>query len=265
MLKASPKPAFVDMQTNFARKVIRRENGVPSGIISHSSKQPQARFNVHRNNFYLSLSETLESRFPVIKRLLGEEFFTALAREFLALFPPQSPVLLEYGGDFPVFLETFEPVAELLYLPDVARLEWARNLAFHASDALPMSTETLAALKPEEVGNVTFHFHPSAQLLSSPYPVVSIWETNTHDDEVRTIGPELPGENALIVRPEFEVQVVRLDPGAETFISRIAEGASLAEAGEYAAQEFPHFLLDTTLTTLFVVGAFTGFSIKQQT
>ena len=78
-----------------------------------------------------------------------------------------------------------KPAQTLPYLPDVARLEWLRHAAYHAADAEPMQAGALGGAPPEQAGNILLRLHPSAGRLSSDYPVVSIWETNTADAEVR--------------------------------------------------------------------------------
>ena len=68
--------------------------------------------------------------------------------------------------------------AQLAYLPDVARLEWAWHRAFHAADRAPLALERLAAVPPERYGQVRFRLHPSAQFIASDYPLLRIWEVN---------------------------------------------------------------------------------------
>lgn len=91
----------------------------------------------YRNNVAVSLGQALGRRFPVIQRLVGDEFFAALARAYLAADPPRSPVLMEWGAGFADFLAGFRPLAGWPFMADVARIEWARGLAFHAADAPP--------------------------------------------------------------------------------------------------------------------------------
>lgn len=260
--KQNSPPAFAKEQAAFARKLLWREKGLPPGITSHSSPAPVKRFNVYRNNVFASLSETLSARFPVVERLVGEEFFQAMAREFVARHPPRSAVLLEYGAMFPAFLEAFEPVAPLPYLPDVARLELACNAAYHAPDAVPMDGAAFAVIASEAVGAAVLHLHPSARVVASPYPIVSIWQTNTHDEDVRPIGPEMPGETALVVRQGLDVLVLRLDRGAAAFVACIAEGQTLNDAVESAFQADAEFSLPATLAALLESDALSGVSLK---
>ena len=217
------------------------------------------RFSVHRNNLHASLIDVLRARYPVIERLVGEDFFKAAARIFATAHPPRTPVLIEYGGGFPAFLESFEPARGLPYLGDVARLEWLRHAAYHAADQAPLTAASLAGVPPESAGGLTFALHPSAGLIASPFPIVSIWETNAFDEQVRPIGPELPGEAALVIRPELEVSVLRLDAAEHAFTAALAAGQTLGQAmGKAAARE--GFDLSPFFAKLIAAGAFSGFT-----
>jgi Putative DNA-binding domain len=99
----------------FARALTDPDAALPPGVIGSA-----ARFNIHRNNIIASLTAVLASRFPVIRRLVGDDFFRAATGTFIARHPPQSPALVEFGGAFAVFLAAFEPAASLPYLTDMA-------------------------------------------------------------------------------------------------------------------------------------------------
>jgi hypothetical protein len=233
-------------------------------MAGNTSMIPEKRFNIHRNNVFVGLIDTLRARYPVVARLVGEEFFAATARHYAAAHPPHSPALFEYGGGFSDFLKTFEPARGLVYLSDVAALEWLRHEAYHAPDALPMKPEALAGISPEQIGGIVLRLHPSAGLLISDYPVFSIWETNSQDEEVRRIGPENAGEAALVLRPGLEVAVMRLGGGGDVFLKCIQEGACLAEAAQRAATSTARFALAEVFGALLAVGAFSGFHIEHE-
>ncbi len=244
---------LLELQAGFARALLDRGEPAPHGLIRGH------RFGVYRNNVFASLTGVLRTRYPVVERLVGEEFFQAAAGLFIAAHPPSTPVLIEYGGGFPAFLENFEPARGVPYLADAARLEWLRHAAFHAVDCEPLTAQGLASVPPEEAAMLTFELHPSAGLIASPYPIVSIWETNTYDAQVRAIGPGLPGEAALAVRPELEVMVLRLDPAEHAFIAALGRGAILGDAAATAAAH-DGFNLAQALAKLIAAGALAGFT-----
>ncbi|HYA81246.1 MAG TPA: DNA-binding domain-containing protein, partial [Methylocystis sp.] len=137
---------------------------------------PERRFAVYRNNVVVGLVDALAERFPVVLRLVNEEFFRAMAGAHVRRTPPSSPILAQYGAEFPAFIEGFASARELPFLADVARLEYAVGLAYHAADATPLPLEDIAeALKSQPDRRLVLH--PSVQLASSRHPIVDIWRS----------------------------------------------------------------------------------------
>lgn len=92
---------------------------------------------VHRETTLSALTHALETIHPGCRRIVGPEFFHALARRFAAEVPSTSPDLNDYGERFAEWLATFPPARELPYLPDVARLDWALHRARHEPPGAP--------------------------------------------------------------------------------------------------------------------------------
>src|SRR5207244_6191634 len=96
--------------------------------------------------------------------------------------------LARYGAHFPNFLAAFPACRELVYLPDVARLEWAVNAALHADAAFSLDRSALRSVSPAQAPNLVLALHPSWQLLESRWPIDRIWRANQPDEETdRTI------------------------------------------------------------------------------
>jgi len=248
-----------DIEAAFAAAVVKRDEPVPEGITSWTGNRPARRFGIYRGNVSGALIEALGVRYPVVARLVGEEFFRAMTREYALTHLPKSPVLIHYGGDYPDFIARFEPAEGLTYLADVARLESAYWQAYHAADAVPLAAERLAAVAPDALPGLTFRFHPAAFIVASAWPIVSIWETNSHDAEVRAVDLE-KGEDALVTRPELSVEVRRLPVGAAMFLSALKDGETLGEAATKAMSAAPGFDLARNLAGLMETQVLTGFS-----
>jgi hypothetical protein len=187
------------------------------------------RFGVYRNNVAVGLIKSLEVRYPVTRRLVGDEFFRAMAGAYVARFKPQGAVLIHYGADFPDFVRGFAPARELTYLPDVAALENAWFEAYHAAEAEPLTLAALGLLPPERLEGLRFVFHPAARLLRFSEPAASIWAAHQGEGE-----PQPParwaGEDALVTRPHAEVMVRALPEGGYAFFAALMRGAPLGEA-----------------------------------
>lgn len=249
---------FATIQGEFAAALLDAEKPAPRAVTSHTSRTPAKRFGVYRNNVVAGLVNALRSRFPVVEKIVGKDFFAAMARVYAIAHPPQSPLLMHYGDAFTDFIATFEPASVLPYLPDIARLEIARTRAYHAADAEPIDPERLQGLDPRELRHIRVILHPSLQTLRSRHPIVTIWAMNSGEAELRPIDDEGP-EDALIMRPRLEVTVRRLPPGGSAFLQALSGGAALGKAAEGARADHSQFDLTANLAVLIGSGAMIDF------
>lgn len=240
-------------QSAFARALLDPALPVPPGVISFASEAPARRYGVHRNNVVAGLVEALRVRFPAIERIVGEEFFRAMARVFVTEQPPKSPLLMRFGDELGDFLDDFAPAAELPYLADVARLEAARTRAYHAADAAPIASARLAGLDPRTVGALRLVLHPSVEIIRSRHPIVTILEMNTGAAEPGPIA-SWNAQDALVARPGLDVEIRALPPGGAAFLQAIAGGEPLALAANIALAENDNFDLAGNLAGLFGAG-----------
>jgi hypothetical protein len=252
---------FADLQREFAGAVLDPEAAVPAPVSRKAGGVPSRRFGVYRNNVYASLIDVLAGRFPVVARLVGEEFFRAMARIYIEREPPRSAVLIRYGASFPDFFASFAPVASLPYLADLARLEWAWHAAYHAEDAAPLPLAELAGAV-DRAEDAVLTLHPSLGVVRSLYPIVSIFELNTQGGDVPTTRLE-GGEDGLVARPRLNVELRLLPPGGASFILALKAEKSLGDAAATALGEAPGFDLEANLAGLIASGAIVG--VRQAT
>lgn len=195
------------------------------------------RFTIYRNNVILSLITAMADTYPVIKRLLGDEFFNAIAKEFVRNNPPQKPSLLFYGEDFIDFIRHFPACSEMPYLADVAKLEWYNVRAFHAADEPLFDNNLLATVAPESLAEVSFTLQSSVYLMCSDWPVDTIWEENLKE-EVATLNIEdYAANNLLIYRHELQVQVINLQIDCYHFLYAFSEGKDITNAWDYTVTQ----------------------------
>jgi hypothetical protein len=249
-------------ETSFADALLSTDQPIPYGIAADNAAVPARRFAVYRNNVVVGLGKALKSRFPVVEKIVGEEFFAAMARVFVKQQPPRSPLLAAYGDDFPAFIAAFEPASGLPYLADVARLEATRTHSYHAADATPLGAEQFAAFDRRAVGAIRVDMHPSIGIVRSAYPIVTIWAMNSGEQELAPID-NWRGEDALVSRPYLEVEVRALPPGGAAFLLTLAAGRPLDESAEAALADDPDFDLTGNLAGLIGSGLVRGIVFPQ--
>lgn len=252
---------FAATQSIFAEALLAAEQPVPAALVSYPAGAQ--RFAVYRNNVVAGLINALRARFPTIEKIVGEEFFAAMARIFVLQHPPRSPLIMQYGDDFGDFVAAFAPAAELPYLADVARLEAARTRAYHAMDAQPILLSVLQAIPCEALAAAGVTLHPSLQVVRSRHPIVTIWAMNNGEAELGPIDEDL-AEDALVVRPRSDVTVRKLAPGGAAFLLTLAAGLPLAAAVERAALDHFDFDLPANLVLLFEAGAVVDIALEER-
>lgn len=223
---------WLNDQRAFARAVRSPGCEVPDFLTQRACGGPAlARFGVYRNNHMISLIDALRSRFGVTVAVTGDDFFREMARAFVLAHPPESPMLLDYGDRFGVFVASFAPAASLQFLGDLVRLEWAVGESYHAADAEPARIEDLGRIAGEGAFSIAVTLHPSLRLVSSPFPVLSIWSAHQiAEGAVDLSGIEAGAEYGVVVRPALKVEVLSVDRVVFEFLTRLLGGATLEAA-----------------------------------
>lgn len=232
------------------------DGSLPAGVTARDPAEAGQRFAVYRNTVVQGLSKALALRFPVVERLVGNEFFGAMARVYLEREPPASPLLFAWGSGLPGFLRTFPPVRGLSYLSDVAQLEWLRGEAYHAADAEPLSPEALARAAGE-AGRLRLGLHPSLRLFRTRVSAVTIWAANQPGQVPGALRADRD-EAALILRdPSDAVPVLPVSTGDLALVAALTAGQTLAAAATAAALAEPGHQPGPILMTLARHGAIT--------
>lgn len=214
-----------EAQDAFAAALRRPDSPPPAGVVGGDG-----RFDVYRNNVAASLRDALAEAYPVVKALVGDEFFAAMAWQYIRSHLPSTPVLLDYGRGFPCFIAGFAPADKVPYLADVARLERLWLAAYHAEDAAPSTVGALAAVAPADMDALHIRTHPSLGLLRSGWPVASIWRAHQGGGTPDLSGIARAPEHVRVVRPGLEVSVSVLSEPAFDLLARLGAGVPLGAA-----------------------------------
>lgn len=254
----------VNGERDFSAALLDPGRPTPIGLTTWNGSDPTPRFAVYRNNVVLSLIDALADAYPVTQALVGEPFFRGMASIFVRKQPPRSRVLTFYGESFPRFVAAFPPAASLPYLSDVARLEMLRVHAYHAADQLASSSEAIAEClaDPESLPEFRVGLQPSAGLLRSRYAVVSLWAAHQGILDISGVETER-AENALIIRPQLQVEVLGLDAGDSVFVDHLLRGDCLGTALKQAGQASPGFDATNILALLVRSQAITSLDARR--
>jgi hypothetical protein len=251
--------SLAQTQSDFTKSLLDRTVPLPADIRGASRRRADRRFAVYRNNVASGLANALATRFPVVKRLVGDEFFRAMAHVYATAELPRSPIMLYYGETFPAFIDDFEPARPVPYLGDIARVEMARGRAYHAADATPLDPDAFAALSPDQLAETRVRLHPSLSIITSLHPIYSIWHMNQDPVRFTPVSP-LAKEAVLVARPRLKVRTQRITHGDAAFIRALAAGGTLADTVVAAQDAVPAFDAAESIAVLICARVAVGFS-----
>jgi len=251
------KPSLREIQQAFASSIFG-DGGAASDLLETHER----RFKVYRTSVLENYRQALSSIFPVTSRLVGEQFFSQAATQFAHKNESTSGDLNQYGDAFPAFLEAYRPARNLVYLPDVARLEWRWHETFHATNQQTLDLEKLATVSPEDYGRIIFDLQAGYRSLQTPYPVDRIWQVNQpeHAD------PELVHLDSeprwlVIYRFDFEVRIANVTQGMHTLTEALAGKRQLSDATDDALAAEPELDVGTAVQWLAGEQIISGFTL----
>ena len=159
-----------DLQQQFSKAITQGDFSELSTLVEGSETLGATeRLSIYRENYFGSLTGALKEVYPVCVKIVGENYFKQIARNYVQKNASGNQNLNFYGETFPDYLDelvkTREEASELVYLPDVARLEWAFNCAFYAADDSPFNFEAFEKAVKEAEDRLCFVLAASARLV----------------------------------------------------------------------------------------------------
>ncbi len=200
------------------------------------------RLRLYREIAFGNMTDALRSAYPVVEQLVGKEFFDGAAREFIRRHPSRSGDLHDFGAEFAGFLSRFPPAAALEYLPDVARLEWARHKIFFAADSDAFPADRLAQVPQSRYGHLRFKLNPACRLVRSRFPILRIWEIHQPDYcGERTVDLNEGGADLLVRRRDRAIVLSPLGPGEWDFLNALGKEQTFSKACVSVLTKYPGF------------------------
>lgn len=244
--------ALVDVQRGI-RDALTSGRSSALGSMLIGDLEPARRLGIHQRHYRVSLSSSLVTRYAATAWLVGSDFITAAAREFVSAHPPTRPCIAEYGEAFPRFLASRPAASSLPYLAQFASLEWHVARVALAIDRAPLTAEQLQALGPDTIAAGSVSLQPGVHWAQVDWSIDELFSAYLAD--------QAPEQFQLVSGPfDLEVRgargaftISRLDPGVLTFRSALASGRSVVEAITQASVAEPAF--DATRAVVDVIAS----------
>lgn len=224
-------PNLFEQQSQFINALFNSSQDVESLFRATQNSHIADGLAIYRNNVFSNYRRVLSSVYPVIQRLVGDGFFTAVCDDYIHATPSWSGDVRNYGDAFADFLNVHPTLTDLIYLPDVARIEWACHQILSKPESGKFDVTQLATIPAEQLAQSRIELCTASALVSSPYPAVKIWQTNQPDYEGDgNVDLSAGAEYGLVLRQQFTVTLHPLSAAEFEFLSQLGQHKTLAEA-----------------------------------
>lgn len=202
--------------------------GLVASVAGGGRLSAAAAVDVYRKGYPARLTEALGETYEACWRVLGDEDFFAVCRDYIARTPSLSHNLSDYGAGFAEHLEARPDLDSAPFLGDLARYERAFQKIFHAR---PHQGLTAAALSDAAGPGAVFRFGAAVVLLSLRHRVHAIWSRDRADDTPLTRSDWEGAERLVLYKTGGNEVFVRALAGPEhAALSALAEGRPLEDA-----------------------------------
>ena len=186
------------------------------------------RLKIYHDAYRLRIIDALGNAYPMLKAYLGDELFENTTRSYLTKIPSTYPNLRWYGAQMAEHLQYTLPKYPIA--AELAQFEWMLSLAFDAEDAPVLSLQDLAAIAPENWGDLRFKFHPALQLLSPTYNVLQVWQA-LNSDKTPPKATQI-NEACVVWRKDLSSHYRSLEIAEYAAIEQVMAGASFGDLCE---------------------------------
>lgn len=218
-----------DLQKQFLHGIYSKDTAILDAIRPGRLSAAQ-QLDIYKGSIFASLSDTLAAIYPVTCSLVGDTFFQAMCQHYIQQTPSLSPDLDEYGVDFDRFIAGFKATQSLVYLADMACLEWAWHRAFYTSHDQHKNIHSLLSLPPGSLPQARLHLAPGSYLIRSNYPIFKIWRAHQHNcaNDAGNISLADGADHLLIWRDALNMRMDVLDATVWDFLQLSEQSDCLA-------------------------------------
>ena len=209
----------------------RPEPGLTAAVTSTSGLAATDRIAIYAEMYFARLRDVLAEDFEKTAAALGPQRFSEVARAYLAARPSEHPSVRHVGRCLADFLRSRPPADAPLWVPDLARLEWARVDVFDAPDAPPIGMDHLRTLPETEWPAAPLRAIPALKVVESDWPLHTIWRDGGDVPAART--------TLRVWRQDGAVYHCAVDPLERAALERLRAGACFGEICETLADLDP--------------------------
>ncbi|HEY5716214.1 MAG TPA: DNA-binding domain-containing protein [Psychromonas sp.] len=198
---------------------------------------------VYRNNFVMGITEALSATYQHTLALVGEEFFNAVARQFIISQPPKENNLISYGSGFSEYLQSLEQLTNLPYVAEMAAFEWLlEETTTKKLQRSELDLQQLQSVPADQLENIIFQTATQVCLFSSSQNIQHLYQMMIRN-AVQETDLNQPCYLALKKQANFAVELISLNEAEFLLMQQVMQQKQLGKiAPQSLLQSLPQLL-----------------------
>jgi len=165
------------LQQQFSDTLLYKNDQITTQIKHKKAFNSNELLQVYRNNFVMGVTEALSATYQHTLSLVGEEFFNAVARQYILTHPPKENNLMSYGNGFSEYLRNLSQLKDLPYVAEMARFEWQLEQTTNKKlQASTLDLRQLESIPPERLENIIFQIATQVSVFSSDQNIQHLYQ-----------------------------------------------------------------------------------------
>ncbi|MGB1311799.1 MAG: putative DNA-binding domain-containing protein [Leucothrix sp.] len=226
--------------------------------------RPSAFLSVYRNGFIRASVAALESNFPGLVTLWGEDYFAQVAAAYVNASPPASATLIGYGFErsldnttvsFIDFLQqTEEIIKQFPYVLDICRLEQAWSQALNENGDAFLTLEAVQALISQgvDLSELPLVLVDSSRMVHLEFDIFPLWGQLRFGELSEEQSIELVAQDNAVIfwQRDLQVQAKPLSAVEAVFMDKLKQSGSMDDASTEALALDENFDISTLFAEL---------------
>jgi len=167
--------ALRELQRDFQARVFQHDPAIEPQIAAVGRDAAAERLHIYEHAYRSRLVEALGRSYAVLRVALGTVAFDELATAFVLATPSRHRSIRDYGAELHAFIASSQRDAAASTWSELAAWEWLLADVFDAADAVPLTTEALTRVAPDQWAELQFRVHPTLRRWSSATNAVELW------------------------------------------------------------------------------------------
>ena len=241
------------LQQQFSQSLLYQESDIALQLKEKQGFTSQQLLQIHRNNFVMSVTESLKSTFKYTEQLVGTDFFDSVARQFILQQPPTINNIIVYGEQFPLYLSNLTQLANMPYIAEMAKFEWLyEQCQKTVQQPIEFDLQSLQQINPDDFEYLQFSI-PSHCLIFESSQNINLLYQMLINNNVEATNLDQQCYLLLEKEPNFTIKVTELTEQQWQLIQQLQQKVLLGSLQPSTLQEQLSYLITANLISDFSI------------